>query len=90
MEDHEGGAQPLFLLLGEVTLVDAVQRLALHELPQQFDQGEDKPDQVPFDGVRVGADAAGGARRPGLADVVRYGGQQTEGPGDRAAARRRD
>lgn len=56
VKDHERGTEALLLLFGEVALVDPVERLAFHELTQQFHKRENQPDQVPFRCVRVGAD----------------------------------
>ena len=53
---HECRSEAFFLLVGEVSLVDAVQGLSFHELAQQFHESEDEPDEVRFDGVAVGAD----------------------------------
>ncbi|OKI57676.1 hypothetical protein AMK15_24305 [Streptomyces sp. MJM1172] len=54
VEREQGGAQFFFLVVGEVTCVDAAHGLALDELAQQFDEGEDELEEVLAHGFWVG------------------------------------
>src|SRR5690606_1749532 len=54
VEPHERHPQRLYLLVAEVTLVDAAQGLSLHELPDQLDDGENELEQVAFHRIRIG------------------------------------
>lgn len=54
VEREERGSQFLVLFFREVSRVHAAQRLALDELTQEFDQGEDEFEEVLFHGVTVG------------------------------------
>src|SRR5260221_2809788 len=56
LERHERGADPLYLLVAERALINSAQSLALHQLPQQFHDGEDQADQPAFYRLRIGID----------------------------------
>lgn len=58
VEEHQGEPDPLFLVLAQVALVDTAQRLAFHELAQQFDDRQDQLDQVALDRVGLEVEAA--------------------------------
>src|SRR3954470_17135083 len=62
LQEHEGEPDPLLLVLAEISGVEAAQRLALHELAQQLDDGQHEFHQVALDGVGVQVQpvAAGG------------------------------
>lgn len=61
VEEHQGQSDPLLLLLAQVALVDAAQRLALHELAQQLDDGQHQLDQVALDGVGLQVETLAGS-----------------------------
>src|SRR5258708_36154059 len=56
LERHERGPDPLYLLVAERALINSPQGLALHQLPQQFHDGEDQADQPAFYRLRIGID----------------------------------
>src|SRR5947207_2480961 len=65
LERHEGQAEPLDLLVGQVARVDPAQGLALHELAQQLHDREDQAGEAALDVLRVGVEP--------LAEDVRLG-----------------
>src|SRR5690349_6570049 len=54
LQMHQPVAEALDLLVGQVALVDATQRLLLHQLAHQLDDGQHQLEQVAFHGLRVG------------------------------------
>src|SRR5436190_6152075 len=57
-EPHEGQPEPFDLLVVERALLHSPKRLALHQLPQQLDQGQDELRKSLLDLLRVGRDPA--------------------------------
>src|SRR3954447_24834140 len=54
LEVHQAEAETLHLLVGEIALVDSAERLRLHELSHQLDDGEHELEQVTLHRLRVG------------------------------------
>src|SRR5258707_15491232 len=69
LERHERGTDPLDLVVAECALINSPQGLALHQLPQQFHEGEDQGDQAALHRLRVGVDPVTRGRR-GLVGAV--------------------
>src|SRR4051794_2953148 len=59
LEREEGLAEALDLLRCQVARIDAAQGLALHELAQELDNGEEELREPLLDALGVGVDAAG-------------------------------
>src|SRR3954466_13491644 len=80
VELHERAAEALDLLFGQAAGVDPAQRLALHQLAQELDDGQHELRQALLDRLRVGVDpAAERAPQPVVIDAearqVRRSGQ---------------
>src|SRR4051794_912401 len=62
LEKHERCSEPLYLVVGEPTGLNAAYGLLLHQLPEQLHQGQHQLDQALLHLFRVSTDATGEAR----------------------------
>src|SRR5258708_15280039 len=69
LERHERGPDPLYLVVAERALINSPQGLALHQLPQQFHEGEDQGDQAALHRLRVSVEPVT-RRQRGLVGAV--------------------
>src|SRR5690242_2033100 len=59
LETHERLPEPVDLVVGERTVLHALQGLPLHQLPQKLDEREDELRETPLDRLRIRVDPAG-------------------------------
>src|SRR4051795_1779048 len=65
LQEHQRGTDALDLLISEVTPIDPADSLTLHQLPQQFHQGQHQTHQTAFHRLGIGVDPLPGCRSDG-------------------------